>query len=62
LTPADGFYKWRKTSRPKLSFAIAMKDGRRVTFAGLWENWKDPRIGGRRGVHHSAAASDLAAA
>jgi hypothetical protein len=27
-----------------------MKDGRRVTFAGLWENWKDPRIGGRRGV------------
>jgi hypothetical protein len=42
LIPADGFYKWRKTSRPKLSFAIAMKDGGPVTFAGLWENWKDP--------------------
>jgi putative SOS response-associated peptidase YedK len=26
---------------PKLPFAIAMKDDRPFTFAGLWENWKD---------------------
>jgi hypothetical protein len=42
LIPADGFYEWRKTARPKLPFAIAMKDGRPFTFAGLWEGWKDP--------------------
>jgi putative SOS response-associated peptidase YedK len=43
--PADGFYEWRKTAKPKLPFAIAMKDGRPFTFAGLWENWKDPESG-----------------
>src|SRR5207237_5359567 len=42
LIPADGFYEWRKTAKPKLPFAIAMKDARPFTFAGLWENWKDP--------------------
>src|SRR6202047_560921 len=42
LIPADGFYEWRKTAKPKLPFAIAMKDGRPFTFARLWENWKDP--------------------
>ena len=42
---ADGFYARRKTARPKLSFAIAMKDGRPFAFAGLWEGWKDPESG-----------------
>jgi putative SOS response-associated peptidase YedK len=41
LIPADGFYEWRKTAKPKLPFAIAMKGDRPFTFAGLWENWKD---------------------
>jgi putative SOS response-associated peptidase YedK len=45
LIPADGFYEWRETAKPKLPFAIAMKDGRPFTFAGLWENWKDPESG-----------------
>jgi putative SOS response-associated peptidase YedK len=45
LIPADEFYEWRKTVRPKLPFAIAMKDGRPFSFAGLWENWKDPESG-----------------
>jgi len=45
LIPADGFYEWRKTAKPKLPFAIAMKDARPFTFAGLWENWKDPESG-----------------
>jgi SOS response associated peptidase (SRAP) len=33
------------TAKPKLPFAIAMKDGRPFTFAGLWENWQDPGSG-----------------
>jgi putative SOS response-associated peptidase YedK len=45
LLIADGFYEWRKTAKPKLPFAIAMKDGRPFTFAGLWENWRDPESG-----------------
>jgi putative SOS response-associated peptidase YedK len=45
LIPADGFYEWRKTAKPKLPFAVTMKDGRPFTFAGLWENWKDPESG-----------------
>ena len=45
LIPADGFYEWRKTAKPKLPYAIAMKDGRPFTFAGLWENWRDPESG-----------------
>ena len=42
---ADGFYEWRKTAKPKLPFAIAMKDGRPFTFAGLWDEWKGPESG-----------------
>jgi putative SOS response-associated peptidase YedK len=37
LIPADGFYEWRKTAKPKLPFAIAMKDGRSFTFAPALE-------------------------
>jgi putative SOS response-associated peptidase YedK len=46
LIPADGFYEWRKTAKPKLPFAIAMKDGRPFTFAGLWEKLERSRIWG----------------
>jgi putative SOS response-associated peptidase YedK len=46
LIPANGFYEWRKMARPKLPYAIAMKDVRPFTFAGLWENWRDPESGG----------------
>jgi len=28
LIPPDGFNEWPKTAKPKLPFAIAMKDGR----------------------------------
>jgi putative SOS response-associated peptidase YedK len=52
LIPADGFYEWRKTAKPKLPFAIAMKGGRPFTFAGLWENWRDP-------VHDQASGTLL---
>src|ERR1700730_8281060 len=44
LIPADGFYEWRKTAKPKLPFAIAMKDDRPFTFAGLGRTGKIPKL------------------
>ena len=47
LVPASGFYEWRETGAPgkarpaKTPFYIARRDGRPLTFAGLWERWKD---------------------
>jgi hypothetical protein len=46
LIPADGFYEWRKTAKPKLPFAIAMKDGRPFIFApALEKTGKIPNLG-----------------
>jgi putative SOS response-associated peptidase YedK len=42
LVPADGFYEWRKDTKPKQPYLIHMKDGEPFAFAGLWENWRDP--------------------
>jgi putative SOS response-associated peptidase YedK len=44
LIPADGFYEWRKTAKPKLPFAIAMKDDRPFTFAGSLGELERSRI------------------
>jgi putative SOS response-associated peptidase YedK len=47
LIPASGFYEWRTLQVPgrakpaKLPFYISRKDGQPLTFAGLWEKWKD---------------------
>jgi len=42
LVPADGFYEWQKIdARTKQPFAIALKDGSPLAFAGLWERWTD---------------------
>jgi putative SOS response-associated peptidase YedK len=47
LIPASGFYEWRSLDVPgkakpsKLPFYIARRDGLPLTFAGLWEKWKD---------------------
>src|SRR6266403_4879833 len=46
LIPADGFYEWLKTAKPKPPFAIAMKDGRPFTFAGLSRKLERSRIWG----------------
>jgi SOS response associated peptidase (SRAP) len=46
LIPADGFYEWRKTQKPKLPFAIAMEDGRPFNFASAPEKTgKIPNLG-----------------
>ena len=47
LIPASGFYEWRAVEVPgkakvaKLPFYISKRDGLPLTFAGLWERWKD---------------------
>ena len=46
LIPADAFYEWQKlNAKMKQPFAIAMKDGQTYALAGLWERWKDRKVG-----------------
>jgi putative SOS response-associated peptidase YedK len=50
LIPASGFYEWRAVPVPgkpkpaKQPFYITRKDGLPLTFAGLWERWKDGMV------------------
>jgi putative SOS response-associated peptidase YedK len=58
LIPADGFYEWRKTAKPKLPFAVPMKDGRPFTFAGAPEKiGKIPNLGSGCGLARLSQAS-----
>jgi putative SOS response-associated peptidase YedK len=44
--PADAFYEWQKLdAKTKQPFAIAMKDEKPYALAGLWEKWKDTKVG-----------------
>jgi putative SOS response-associated peptidase YedK len=46
LVPADSFYEWQRLdAKTKQPFAIAMKDGKPYALAGLWERWKDHKVG-----------------
>jgi putative SOS response-associated peptidase YedK len=42
LIPADGFVEWKGEKPPKQPYAILPADGGLITFAGLWENWRNP--------------------
>jgi putative SOS response-associated peptidase YedK len=42
LVPADGFYEWRAEGKGKQPYAVAMREGEPMVFAGLWEGWKQP--------------------
>jgi putative SOS response-associated peptidase YedK len=43
LIPADGFYEWVGTAKPKQPFCFEVSDGELFAFAGLWDRWKDPK-------------------
>jgi putative SOS response-associated peptidase YedK len=44
LIPASGFYEWQQTgARRKQPYFIRPRDGGLFAFAGLWEEWHDPR-------------------
>jgi putative SOS response-associated peptidase YedK len=42
LIPADGFYEWKRTGKPKQPYCFEVNDGELFAFAGIWERWKDP--------------------
>jgi hypothetical protein len=42
LIPADGFVEWKGEKPPKQPYATVPTDGGLITFAGLWENWRNP--------------------
>ena len=46
LVPADWFYEWKKIDeKTKQPYAISLKDGGLIAFAGLWDTWKDKASG-----------------
>lgn len=42
LVPADAFYEWRTMPDGRQPYSIARRDGAPVTFARIWEGWRDP--------------------
>jgi len=45
LIPADGYYEWQKIpGASKQPMYISRADGRSLSFAGLYELWRDPAV------------------
>jgi putative SOS response-associated peptidase YedK len=43
LVPLDNFYEWQKLGpKEKQPYAVALKGGRLMAMAGLWETWRSP--------------------
>lgn len=45
LIPATGFFEWSGPKEARLPWFISAKDGRPLTFAGLYDRWKDRETG-----------------
>jgi len=43
LIPASGFFEWKREGKTKQPFHIRRRDGQPMAFAGLWEQWGDPK-------------------
>jgi putative SOS response-associated peptidase YedK len=47
LIPASGYYEWKATPDGKQPYYYTRRDGTPLTFAGLWDEWKNPETGER---------------
>ena len=45
LIPASGYYEWQDTATGKQPWYFTRVDGEPMTFAGLWDEWKDKATG-----------------
>jgi putative SOS response-associated peptidase YedK len=45
LIPASGYYEWQNTPTGKQPYYYVARDGSPLTFAGLWDEWKDIETG-----------------
>ncbi len=45
LVPASGYYEWLGTPTGKQPYYYTARDGSPLTFAGLWDEWKDIETG-----------------
>ena len=45
IIPASGFYEWKTSGKEKQPYYITSKDGSVLSFAGLWDEWKDVKSG-----------------
>jgi len=45
LVPASGFYEWQGSSRHRQPHLFRVLDGSPLSFAGVWESWRDPAGG-----------------
>jgi putative SOS response-associated peptidase YedK len=45
VVPASGYYEWQKRPDGKQPYFIRAADGGVLSFAGLWDRWKNPETG-----------------
>jgi putative SOS response-associated peptidase YedK len=45
LIPASGYYEWQDTPNGKQPFYFTRRDEQPITFAGLWDAWRDKQAG-----------------
>jgi putative SOS response-associated peptidase YedK len=45
IIPASGYYEWLKMPDGRQPYYISAADGGVLSFAGLWDRWKNPETG-----------------
>jgi putative SOS response-associated peptidase YedK len=45
IVPASGYYEWLKKPDGKQPYFMSAADGGVLSFAGLWDRWKNPETG-----------------
>jgi putative SOS response-associated peptidase YedK len=45
IIPASGYYEWLKRPDGRQPYYISATDGAVLSFAGLWDRWKNPETG-----------------